>query len=219
MVNTIHSTVRIYGKSSIGESSLLLEKVIIGYPHAEILNIIKNEDISIENYQFQGAIIGDNALIRPNTIIYCHVTIGKNFKTGHNVLIREYTKIGDNVSIGTNSIIEGNTNIGNNVNIQSNVFIPRDTIIGDFVFIGPHAVLANDKYPIRKNATLKGPVIRKGVSIGANATILSGVELGEGSLIAAGALVTKDIPPWKLAIGSPADIRELPPKLRVINKI
>ncbi|HUV56163.1 MAG TPA: DapH/DapD/GlmU-related protein [Dehalococcoidales bacterium] len=219
MSSRIHSSAIIYGKSSIGKDSLILENVIIGYPHTEILNITKAKGISIEDYQFQGATIGDNALIRANTIIYCDVSIGRDFRSGHNVLIRENTQIGDNVSVGTSTIVEGNTVIGNNVNIQSNVFIPRDTIIEDFVFIGPNAVLTNDKYPIRKNLTLKGPVIRKGVSVGANAILLPGIEIGEGSLIAAGAVVTRDVPAWALATGFPAKITELPQELRVLNKI
>ena len=215
----IHESARIYGESIIGENSHILENVILGYPDRQILNVIWAKNIKIEDYQYHGSSIGEDALIRANTIIYCKVRIGKNFQTGHNVLIRENTSIGDNVSIGTNSVIEGNTSIGNNVNIQSNVFVPLNTTIGDFVFVGPNAVLTNDKYPIRKDLTLKGPVVQKGVSIGANAIILPGIEIGEGSMIAAGALVTTNIPPWKLAIGSPAKIVELSEELKVLNRI
>lgn len=215
----IHESARIYGKSIVGGNSHILENVILGYPDRQILNAIHSKNIKIEDYQHEGTSIGGNALIRANTIIYCKVRIGKNFQTGHNVLIRENTSIGDNVSIGTNSIIEGNTSIGNNVNIQSGVFVPLNTTIEALVFIGPNAVLTNDKYPVRKDLALKGPVIRKGASIGANAIILPGVEIGEGSMVAAGALVTMSIPQWKLAIGSPAKIVELPEELKVINRI
>ena len=91
--------------------------------------------------------------------------------------------------------------------------------IGDNVFLGPSSVLTNDKYPIRVPCDLKGPVLHNDVSIGASATILPGVEIGEGARVAAGALVTKDVPPWKLAIGSPAKITELPETLRSLNRI
>ena len=83
----------------------------------------------------------------------------------------------------------------------------------------PNVVLTNDKYPIRKDLTLKGPVIRKGASIGAGVIILPGVEIGEGSMIAAGALVTTNVPQWKLAVGSPAKVIDLPRELKVLNKI
>jgi len=215
----IHKSAIIYGKTIIGENSYILENVILGYPDRQILKAAYSKNIKIEDYQYQGTQIGQNALIRANTVIYCKVSIGDDFQTGHNVLIRENTIIGNHVSVGTNTVIEGDTRVGNNVNIQSNVFIPKNTIIEDFVFIAPNAVLTNDKYPIRKHLTLKGPVIRKGASIGANAIILPGIEVGVGSMIAAGAVVTTNIPQWKLAIGSPARIVELSEELKVFNKI
>lgn len=163
--------------------------------------------------------IGKNGKIRSNTEIYDDVVIGNNFTTGHNVLIRSHTTIGNNVLVGTNSVIEGRCIIGNNVSIQSNVYIPINSIIEDYVFIGPCACFTNDKYPIRINFELKGPRIRKGASIGANSTLLSGVEIGEGAMVAAGAIVTHDIPSNYLAIGVPARIKPLPKHLKTLNKI
>ncbi len=164
-------------------------------------------------------IIGKNALIRSNSIIYNDVEIGNNFKTGHAVTIREKTTIGDDVLVGTNSVIEGHCSIGNNVSIQSNVYIPTNTIIEDYVFIGPCACFTNDKYPIRVNFDLKGPIIKKGASIGANSTFLSNIEIGEGAMVAAGAIVTMDVPEFFLAIGAPARIKPLPKHLKKLNRI
>ena len=164
-------------------------------------------------------LIGKNSIIRSNSIIYNDVEIGDNFRTGHGVTIREKTKIGDNVLVGTNSIIEGHCSIGDNVSIQSNVYIPTNTIIEDYVFIGPCACFTNDKYPIRVDFNLKGPVIKKGASIGANSTFLSSVEIGEGAMVAAGAIVTHDVPSFFLAIGAPAKIKPLPKHLKTLNKI
>jgi len=215
----IHESCRLYGINVIGKNCTLLENVIIGYPSGQILNHIITNKTNIESFPFKGARIGDNALIRPNSTIYCDVTIGDNLKTGHNVMVRENTTIGNNALIGTNTIVDGYTKIGNNVSIQGNVYIPTNTTIEDYVFLGPCAVLTNDKYPIRVKFDLEGPILRKGVSVGANSTILPGVEVGEGAMIAAGAVVTKDVPAWKLAIGSPAKIAELPEKLRNLNRI
>ncbi len=219
MIILIHNTVLIYGNTKIGEKSLILENVVLGYPDRGILSEMLSKNSRIEHIEFSGTSIGENAVVRSNSIIYCKVTIGRNFRTGHNILIREDTTIGDNVLIGTNVVIDGNSTIGNNVSIQSNVYIPTNTMIEDNVFIGPCAVLANDKYPIRKKYELKGPVLRKGASIGANSTMLPGIEIGEGAMVAAGALVTKDIPAWKLAIGVPAKIVDLPQDLKVLNRI
>lgn len=116
-------------------------------------------------------------------------------------------------------VIDGNTSIGNNVSIQTNAYIPTNTNIDDNVFIGPLAVPTNDKYPIRKHFELTGPILRKGASIGANSTILPGIEIGEGAMVAAGAVVTKNVPPWKLAIGSPAKIMDMPDDLMNLNSM
>ncbi len=185
-------------------------------------NHINSENITIGlNYKKRSKtpIIGKNALIRSNSIIYNDVEIGNNFKTGHGITIREKTTIGDNVLVGTNTIIEGHSSIGNDVSIQSNVYIPTNTIIEDYVFIGPCACFTNDKYPIRVDFNLKGPVIKRGASIGANSTFLSNIEIGEGAMVAAGAIVTMDVPDYFLAIGAPARIKPLPKHLKKLNKI
>jgi acetyltransferase-like isoleucine patch superfamily enzyme len=163
--------------------------------------------------------IGKNAHIRSNSIIYNDVEIGNNFKTGHGITVREKTIIGNNVLIGTNTIIEGYSSIGNDVSIQSNVYIPKNSTIEDYVFIGPCACFTNDKYPIRIDFDLKGPVIKRGASIGANSTFLSNIEIGEGAMVAAGAIVTMDVPDYFLAIGAPARIKPLPKHLKKLNKI
>jgi acetyltransferase-like isoleucine patch superfamily enzyme len=213
----IHDSVKLYGKNILGEGCQILENVIIGYPLAKDQMTITDENPLQLTEQIHTT-IGNNALIRSGTIIYSNVKIGNNFRTGHNALIRENTIIGDNVLVGSNVIIEGNVIIGNNVSIQSNVFIPVNTVIEDMVFIGPSAALTNDKYPPMRIITeMKGPRLRRGASIGANVTILPGIEIGEGSMIAAGAVVTADIPPFKLAIGNPTRINDLPKELKKSN--
>ena len=164
-------------------------------------------------------VIGKNALLRSNTVIYNDVEIGNDFQTGHGVLIREKTKIGDKVLLGTNSVIEGHCEIGSNISIQSNVYIPQNTLIEDQVFLGPCSCFTNDRYPLRATYDLKGAIIRKGASIGANSTFLSGIEVGEGAMVAAGAIVTRDVPPYYLAIGAPAKHKPLPKQFKKLNKI
>jgi len=188
------------GTNTIGENTQISDSVTLGFPSREHLN----------KEEFPGTTIGADGMLRSGTIIYSDVVIGNHFSTGHNVMIREKTTIGDHVAVGTNTIIEGNVTIGNNVSLQSLVYIPTGVVIEDDVFIGPNAVLTNDPYPPHGGDNLKGPVIRKGASIGANATLVPGVEIGEGALVAAGAVVTKDVPPRMLAIGTPARFRDLP---------
>lgn len=192
-----------YGINSVGPDARIFEPVTLGFPSRE--NMIKRG--------FPGTTIGKNAILRSGTILYCDVIIGNDFQTGHNVMIREKTRIGDRVAVGTGTVIEGNTTIGNDVSIQSMAFIPTETQIGDHVFIGPNAVLTNDRYPPTRIGGLKGPVIKNGAAIGANTTLIPGVCIGEGALVAAGAIVTRDVPDHMLAIGSPAKIRSLPQKI------
>ena len=206
----IHESSKAYGSISIGCNTTILDNVILGYPEHTILMEIMNQNKDIEDCDYPGCGIVFNSIVRPNSTIFSNVKTGDDFKTGHNVLIREKTTIGNNVLIGTNVIIDGNVEIGNNVSIQGNVYIPTNVVIEDNVFMGPCAVLANDKYPIRKKYEMNGPTLRKEASIGANATLLSGVEIGEGAMVVAGALVTHDVPPWKLAIGFSAMIEDLP---------
>jgi acetyltransferase-like isoleucine patch superfamily enzyme len=193
-----------YGKNSVGKGALIFEPVTLGFPSRDVMG----------KTGFTGTTIGENAVIRSGTILYCDVTIGNHFQSGHNVMIREKTKIGNRVGIGTSVVIEGNTIIGDDVSLQSMVYIPTDTVIGNKVFIGPNTVLTNDRYPPTRIGGLKGPQIRDGAAIGANATLLPGVCIGEGALVAAGAIVTRDVPAYKLAIGAPAKITDLPSKMK-----
>jgi len=210
---------KLYGINRLGRDSIVMDNVTLGFPSARVIQEARSKNVGIDSYSFVGSTIGDYPLIRSRTIIYCDVVAGHRLKTGHNVLIREMTAIGENVLIGTNSVIDGNVSIGNNVSIQSNVYVPTNTVIEDNVFLGPCSVLTNDKYPIRVEYELKGPVLRRGASVGANSTILPGVEIGEGAMVAAGALVAKDVPAWSLAIGFPAKVAPMPDWMKNSNRI
>ena len=165
------------------------------------------------------SVLGDDCTIRGGTIIYDDVIVGDRFNTGHNALVREFTEIGDDVLVGTNTVIDGRTTIGSGVSLQTGVYIPSNTRVGNDVFIGPHAVLTNDPAPVRTETELAGPTIEDGVSIGANATILPDVTIGERSFVAAGAVVTRDVPAETLAVGVPASYQRLPPELEEDNRL
>ncbi|WP_247001690.1 acyltransferase [Halosolutus gelatinilyticus] len=164
-------------------------------------------------------VIGANATVRSGTIIYDDVVIGDRFSTGHYALVRERTEIGDDVLVGTRTVIDGETTIGSSVSLQTGGYVPSGTAVGDNVFVGPHAVLTNDPYPIRRETELTGPTLEDHVSIGAAATVLPDVTVGTGSFVAAGAVVVDDVPPDTLATGVPAENRSLPESLRTRNDI
>ena len=181
-------------------------------------NVELGENITIENYCIIGCpsdnisdemtVIGDNSVIRAGTVIYAGNKIGHNFKTGNNANIRECNSIGDNVSIGSLSVVEHHVKIANNVRIHSQVFIPEFSVLEEGAWLGPNVVLTNAKFPKHQNAKaeLKGPYICANAKIGANATILPSVKIGQNTLIGAGSVVTKDIPSDVIALGNPARV-------------
>jgi acetyltransferase-like isoleucine patch superfamily enzyme len=139
--------------------------------------------------------------------------VGDGFVTGHNIVVREMTAIGDDVLVRTNTVIDGYSTLGSNVSLQSNIYVPQYTTIEDRVFVGPCAVLTNDPYPVRTETDLVGPTLNSDVTVGANATVLPDVTVGRGSLVAAGSVVTEDVPPETLAVGTPARHQDLPERL------
>ena len=160
--------------------------------------------------------IGDGSVLRSHTVVYAGNVIGRNFQTGNKVNIRELNRIGDNVSIGTLSVIEHHVEIGDNVRIHTQVFIPEFSILEEGCWIGPNVVFTNAKYPLSPGVKdrLAGPIIRRGAKIGANATLLPGVTIGEHALVGAGSVVVRDVPAGAVVVGNPArltrHVSELP---------
>lgn len=134
------------------------------------------------------------------------VSIGINTKIWHFSHILSHTVIGENCSFGQNCVVGPNVGIGNNVKIQNNVSVYEGVEIEDDVFIGPSVVFTNVINPrsfIIRKQEYKKTFLKKGVSIGANATIICGVTLGEYAFIGAGTVVTKDVPNFALFVGNP----------------
>jgi acetyltransferase-like isoleucine patch superfamily enzyme len=134
--------------------------------------------------------------------------IGKNTNVWQFAIILEKAVIGDNCNINCHTFIENNVIVGDNVTLKSGVYLWDGIVIEDNVFIGPNTTFTNDKYPRSKQYPdqFLQTIIRKNASIGAGATILGGVTIGEFALVGAGSLVTKNIPAFALVLGNPAKI-------------
>jgi len=149
----------------------------------------------------------NNFWCHSSSIVEKGATIGANTKIWHFSHIMPKAKIGENCNMGQNVFIADNVIIGNGVKIQNNVSLYEGTVCEDAVFIGPSAVFTNIKIPrseFPRRDQYSKTTIRHGVSIGANATIVCGIELGRYSMIAAGAVVTKTTKPFSLMAGVPA---------------
>lgn len=170
------------------------------------------EDRTNKNHQL---VIGENSLIRSESIIYGDSTIGDYFQTGHRVTIREKSKIGHHVRVGTLSDIQGDCEIGNYVNMHSNVHIGQKSVIKDFVWIFPYVILTNDPTPPSNN--LIGVTIESFAIIATASILLPGVHIGKDALVGAGAVVTKDVNDMKVVVGNPAkevrDVTEIKDKI------
>jgi len=190
------NTWKLYENVLLGPGSVLEDFCIIGTPPRNA------RDGELQT------IIGEGAVIRSHTVIYAGNVIGRNFQTGNKVNIRESNRIGNDVSVGTMSVIEHHVEIGDKVRIHTQVFIPEFSILEEGCWIGPHVVFTNARYPLSPGVkdSLKGPVIRKGAKIGANATLLPGVVVGENALVGAGAVVVQDVPPGAVVVGNPARV-------------
>jgi len=132
--------------------------------------------------------------------------IGKNTNIWQFCVVLSGAEIGNNCNVCSLCFIENDVKIGNNVTIKNGVYLWDGIEIEDDVFIGPNVTFTNDKYPRSKQypKEFQKTRIKKGVSIGANATILGGITIGEKAMIGAGSVVTKNVPTGELWFGNPA---------------
>ena len=133
-------------------------------------------------------------------------TVGQDTKVWNQAQLREGCIVGDNCNIGKNCYIDFDVKIGNRVKVQNNVSIFHGVQIEVDVFIGPSVTFTNDFYPRAYSIDWEvyPTVVKKGASIGANATIVCGHTIGEYAMVGAGSVVTQDVPPFALVVGNPA---------------
>lgn len=220
MTSNISNKAKICPGTFIGDNVIIEDDVYIDY------GVIIRDNTTIKSGTYIGArcilneytadfftdrksyneklVIGENSLIRSETIIYGGSIFGNNFQTGHRVTIREKTNIGNHVRVGTLSDIQGHCEIGNYVSLHSNVHIGQKSKIGNFVWIFPYVVLTNDPTP--PSSELLGVIIDDFAIIATMSVILPGVRIGKDALVGAGSIVNKDVPELKVAVGNPMKI-------------
>ena len=180
-------------------------------------NSIFNEDVDQEE---QPAEIGDDCIIGTGVIIYAGSKVAEGVLFADLATIRENSSVGSNTIVGRNATIENYCQVGANCKIQTNAYITAYSEVGDYAFIAPGVVTTNDNYAGRSEERFKyhkGVIIKEGGRIGANATIMSGITIGEDSLVAAGSIVTEDTPPKKIVMGSPAKVHKNVPEDQLLE--
>ena len=149
--------------------------------------------------------------VHPTSIVDDDVEIGEGTKIWHFSHIQSGARIGKNCSFGQNVNVSNNVKVGAGCKVQNNVSLYEGVELEDFVFCGPSCVFTNDltpraKYP-KEHANYKKTIVETGASIGANATIVCGHKIGQWAMIAAGAVVTTDVPAHALMLGVPAKMK------------
>ncbi len=156
-------------------------------------------------------------MIHPTADVSSEAVIGQGAKIWQHCQVREGAIIGENCILSKDVYVDSNVHIGNNVKIQNGVSVYHGVTLEDGVFCGPHCTFTNDLQPraINADGTLKSADdwvvdetrVKKGASIGAHATVVCGVTIGEWAMIGAGAVVTHDVPDYGLVYGNPARLR------------
>lgn len=199
----VESGTVIYGPAHVRAGTYIGPNALVGFPQESDLR----EQLKVKRRSEMRTVVGDHCIIRSGATIYCGVTLGKRVRTGHNTLVRENVTVGDDTLLGTNCIIDGSCMFGKHVSMQSGVYVCTYSQVEDYVFMGPCCVFTNDKYVMQRSAQLVGPTVRTEASIGANALLMAGVEVGRGAVVGAQALVTENVPARTIVVGMPATVR------------
>jgi len=188
----------------IGDNVRIDDNAVIGkYPMRASLSIFK-KDLNLSP-----ASIGDNCMIGSNAVIYIGADIANDVMVADLASIRENTSIGEFTIIGRGVTVENYVKIGKRCKLESNCYITAFSELEDYVFIAPGVVTSNDNYIGRTKERFKyfkGVTVKRGGRIGAGAVILPGKVIGDDALVAAGSVVTKDVPARKVVIGMPAKV-------------
>ncbi len=160
--------------------------------------------------------VGENCQICAGAIVYAGTALGSGCFIADSAQVREHCELGENVIVGHSATIENNCTIGDRTKIQTGAYIVAGSVLEEDVFIAPMVTTTNDNFIGRTEERFKyrkGVTVKKGGRIAGGAVILPGVTIGQEALVAAGSVVTKDVPPFKLVMGVPAKVvRDVPPE-------
>ena len=205
----VHPTAIVHPGTVLGEGVQVLEYAVVGkQPTLSPRSTTKREPLP-------PAEIGDGTVVSTHAIVFAGSSVGARVILGDQSCVRERVQVGDDVVLGRGSLIENDTTVGARTRIQADAYITAYSELEEDVFVAPCVVTTNDNFmgrTERRHELMKGPTIRRGARIGGGAILCPGVVIGEDAFVGAGAVVTKDVPPRLLVVGSPARVlRAVPP--------
>ena len=199
----IGHNVIIHSGVQIGEKSKILDNVILGKVPARASLSATTKEVMI----LPDLILGKAVTVGAGCILYKGAQIGDMVFFGDLATVREDVTIGEYTIVGRGVTVENKVHIGRKCKIETEAYITAMSTIEDYCFIAPEVTFTNDNYLGRTEERKKhfgGPVLKRGARIGANSTLLPGIEIGEDAVVAAGALVTKSVPSRVIVVGVPA---------------
>ncbi len=199
----VHPTATVHEGTILGDGVRVLEYAVVGKQPTLGARSTASRD------PLPPATIGAGTVISTGAIVFAGSVIGANCIVGDQSCIRERVMLADDGILGRGSLIENDTTVGRGARIQAGAYITAYSVLEDDVFIAPCVVTTNDNFMGRteqRRALMKGPTIRRGARVGGGAVICPGVEIGEEAFVGAGAVVTKDVPPRMVVVGSPARV-------------
>jgi len=202
-VAEVHPTAIVYPGTVLGDGVKVLENAVVGkQPSLSPRSTAKREPLP-------PTVIGDGTIVSTGAIVFAGTRIGARAIVGDQACVRERVDIGDDVVVGRGVLVENDTTIGALTKIQANAYITAYSTLEDNVFIAPCVVTTNDNFmgrTERRRELIKGPTVRRGARIGGGAILCPGIVIGEDAFVGAGAVVTKDVAPRMLVVGSPARV-------------
>jgi len=202
-VAEVHPTAIVYPGTVLGDGVKVLENAVVGkQPSLSPRSTAKREPLP-------PTVIGDGTIVSTGAIVFAGTRIGARVIVGDQACVRERVDIGDDVVVGRGVLVENDTTIGALTKIQANAYITAYSTLEDNVFIAPCVVTTNDNFmgrTERRHELIKGPTVRRGARVGGGAILCPGIVIGEDAFIGAGAVVTKDVAPRMLVVGSPARV-------------
>jgi acetyltransferase-like isoleucine patch superfamily enzyme len=160
-------------------------------------------------------VLGERVTVCTGAIVFAGAHIGPGAILGDQSYVRERSTVGPDTLIGRGSVIDNDVRVGARVSIQTNVYLTAHSVVEDDVFVGPCAVSTNDDTMSRHGSdhTPRGALLRRACRVGGGVVLVPGVEIGEEAYVAAGAVVTRDVPPHAVVMGVPALVaRKVPDK-------
>lgn len=163
--------------------------------------------------------VGPGAWIGAGSVVLAGARIAAGAIVGDRCFVRERASIGEGAVVGSGSVIDNDVEIGARARIQTAVYLPAGTLVEEDVFVGPGVIGTNDNTMARHASEhpTPGPVLRRACRVGGGAVLLPGVEIGAEAFVAAGAVVTRDVPPRTVVMGVPAEARRLVPCDRLLE--